>query len=150
MTLLAKTAVAAAPYGIDKPYDYRVPEELDGKVLPGVRVMVPFGRGNRLSEAVVLLMMEGEAPRGSKTIASVLDESPVLTEDGVALASFLRQRCYCTMFEAVRTILPAGLWFRRTERCALAEGLDEAEAIQKAGKTPLGAELVRALTARGG
>ena len=41
-------------------------------------------------------MMEGEAPRGSKTIASVLDESPVLTEDGVALASFLRQRCYCT------------------------------------------------------
>lgn len=98
----------------------------------------------------MLLMMEGEAPRGSKTIASVLDESPVLTEDGVALASFLRQRCYCTMFEAVRTILPAGLWFRRTERCALAEGLDEAEAIQKAGKTPLGAELVRALTARGG
>ncbi|MDY4964953.1 MAG: primosomal protein N', partial [Dysosmobacter sp.] len=150
MTLLAKTAVAAAPYGIDKPYDYRVPEELEGKVLPGVRVMVPFGRGNRLSEAVVLLMMEGEAPRGSKTIASVLDESPVLTEDGVALASFLRQRCYCTMFEAVRTILPAGLWFRRTERCALVEGLDEAEAIQKAGKTPLGAELVRALTARGG
>ena len=95
MTLLAKTAVAAAPYGIDKPYDYRVPEELEGKVLPGVRVMVPFGRGNRLSEAVVLLLAEGAAPRGCKTIASVLDESPVLTEDGVALASFLRQRCYC-------------------------------------------------------
>ena len=150
MTLLAKTAVAAAPYGIDKPYDYRVPEELEGKVLPGVRVMVPFGRGNRLSEAVVLLLTEGAAPRGCKTIASVLDESPVLTEDGIALASFLRQRCYCTMFEAARTILPAGLWFRRTERCALAEGLDEAEAIQKAGKTPLGPELIRALAARGG
>ena len=150
MTLLAKTAVAAAPYGIDKPYDYRVPEELEGKVLPGVRVMVPFGRGNRLSEAVVLLLAEGAAPRGCKTIASVLDESPVLTEDGIALASFLRQRCYCTMFEAARTILPAGLWFRRTERCALAEGLDEAEAIQKAGKTPLGPELIRALAARGG
>ena len=104
-------------------------EELEGKVLPGVRVMVPFGRGNRLSEAVVLLLAEGAAPRGCKTIASVLDESPVLTEDGIALASFLRQRCYCTMFEAARTILPAGLWFRRTERCALAEGLDEAEAI---------------------
>ena len=57
MTLLAKTAVAAAPYGIDKPYDYRVPEELEGKVLPGVRVMVPFGRGNRLSEAVVLCIV---------------------------------------------------------------------------------------------
>ena len=85
MTLLAKTAVAAAPYGIDKPYDYRVPEELEGKVLPGVRVMVPFGRGNRLSEAVVLLLAEGVAPRGCKTIASVLDESPVLTEDGIAL-----------------------------------------------------------------
>ena len=64
MTLLAKAAVAAAPYGIDKPYDYRVPAELRDKVLPGIRVMVPFGRGNRLSEAMVLLCAEGEPPAG--------------------------------------------------------------------------------------
>ena len=150
MTLLAKAAVAAAPYGIDKPYDYRVPAELRDKVLPGIRVMVPFGRGNRLSEAMVLLCAEGEPPAGCKAIASVLDEAPVLTEDGIALASFLRQRCYCTMYEAVRTVLPAGLWFRRTERCALAEGLTWEEALAKAGKTPLGRELLHALSSHGG
>ena len=55
MTLLAKTAVAAAPYGIDKPYDYRVPEELEGKDFSG-------GIAALLEQGTTLL---GEALRGN-------------------------------------------------------------------------------------
>ena len=43
---IVKVAVSAAPYSIDKPYDYLVPEALAESAAPGVRVMVPFGRGN--------------------------------------------------------------------------------------------------------
>ena len=49
---IAKVAVAAAPYTIDKPYDYLLPPELLEKAVPGVRVMVPFGRGNKYCEGM--------------------------------------------------------------------------------------------------
>ena len=50
--MIAKIAVSAATFAIDKPYSYAIPE---GMVLePGQRVTVPFGRGNRQSEGVVL------------------------------------------------------------------------------------------------
>ena len=48
--MIAKIAVSAATFAIDKPYSYRIP---DGMVLqPGQRVQLPFGRGNRRSEGV--------------------------------------------------------------------------------------------------
>ena len=52
--VVAKVAVSKAIYAIDKPYDYLVPPELEGQVLPGMRVAVPFGSGNRGSDGIVL------------------------------------------------------------------------------------------------
>ena len=46
MPNLARIAVSAAVYAIDKPYCYRIPQGME--VAPGQRVMVPFGRGNRV------------------------------------------------------------------------------------------------------
>jgi primosomal protein N' (replication factor Y) len=53
--VIVKIAVSAAPYSIDKPYDYLVPALLDSAAVPGVRVTVPFGRGNRGSEGIILV-----------------------------------------------------------------------------------------------
>ena len=52
--LVAKIAVSAATYWLDKPYDYLIPEELMTRAVPGVRVHVPFSRGNRRTEGVLL------------------------------------------------------------------------------------------------
>ena len=54
--MTAKVAVAKAIYAIDRPYDYRVPRELEGRLQPGMRVLVPFGAGNRGSDGVVLAL----------------------------------------------------------------------------------------------
>ena len=56
MPLIAKVAVEAATYAIDKPYSYLAPPELQLAV--GCRVLVPFGRGNRTSEGIVLSLTE--------------------------------------------------------------------------------------------
>ena len=45
--MVAKVALAAATYAIDRPYSYKIPAELEGRIQPGMRVMVPFGRSNR-------------------------------------------------------------------------------------------------------
>ena len=50
--MIAKIAVSAATFAIDKPYSYFVPEHMT--LIPGMRVTVPFGRGNRQTEGVVL------------------------------------------------------------------------------------------------
>ena len=108
---MVKVAVSAAPYSIDKPYSYLVPESLAAAAVPGVRVMVPFGRGNKESEGLILARVQEPKLPGSKAIRQILDSEPVLDKAGIDLALWMRGRYFCTVFEAVKTILPAGLWY---------------------------------------
>ena len=66
--MIAKVAVSAAPYSIDKPYDYLIPAQLLETVIPGVRVTLPFGKGNRPSEGIVLAVGENEKIPGLKPL----------------------------------------------------------------------------------
>ena len=80
---IAKIAVSAATYWIDRPYDYLIPEEWKEKALPGARVMVPFSRGDRKSEGVILELSDHSDYEAPKPILAVLDEEPVLTEEQI-------------------------------------------------------------------
>ena len=117
---MVKVAVSAAPYSIDKPYSYLVPESLAAAAVPGVRVMVPFGRGNKESEGLILARVQEPKLPGSKALRQVLDPEPVLDKAGINLALWMRGRYFCTVFEAVKTILPAGLWYGLREIWSLA------------------------------
>jgi len=108
---VAKIAVSAATYWIDRPYDYLIPDELAEKARPGVRVYVPFAKGNRRSEGVILALSDQSEQEKLKSILAVLDEEPVLSDEQLHLALFMRERFFCTVFDAVKAMLPAGLWF---------------------------------------
>ena len=69
MATVAKVAVQAATYAIDKVYDYLLPPELAGQV--GCRVLVPFGRGNRLSEAVILSLRQEVPDKPLKAVRTL-------------------------------------------------------------------------------
>ena len=112
---IARVAVSAAPYAIDKPYRYLIPAALLDRAVPGVRVTVPFGRGNRRSEGIILARETGERPAVLKPLLEVIDAAPVLDEEAVRLALWLRQRYFCTVFDAVKAMLPAGLLYRVRE-----------------------------------
>ena len=116
--MIAKIAVAAANFAIDKPYSYYVPGNLT--VRPGQRVMLPFGRANKRTEGIVLTVENGSADK-LKAIERCLDETPVLTDSQLRLAAFLRERYFCTFFDAIRVMLPAGLWFRTKLTVTLTE-----------------------------
>ncbi len=107
---VAKIAVSAAPYWIDRPYDYLVPEELADKARPGARVYVPFSRGNRRAEGLILALTDHSDFKQLKPIQALLDEEPILTPEQIQLALFMRERFFCTVFDAAKTILPAGVW----------------------------------------
>ena len=107
--MIAKIAVSAANFAIDKPYSYFVPVGMT--LEPGIRVIVSFGRGNRKAKGVVLSLEEGDAT-GLKPVEQKLDEAPLLSPMMLRLASFIRTRYFCTFFDAIQTILPAGVWFQ--------------------------------------
>ena len=107
--MVGKIAVSAANFAIDKPYSYKIPEGMT--LHAGQRVMVPFGRGNRRCEGVVLSVEESDEA-DLKSVEQVLDEQPLLNPMMLRLAAFLRERYFCTFYEAIRVMLPAGLWFK--------------------------------------
>ncbi len=133
--MIAKIAVSAANFAIDKPYSYRIPEEM--MLQPGQRVQLPFGRGNRRCEGIVLSVEPGDKT-GLKAVERCLDDVPILTDRQLRLAAFLRDRYFCTFYDAVRAMLPAGLWFQSKETFSLTESRDWKEkTIKKEGAQAL-------------
>lgn len=128
--LIAKVAVAAAKLSFDRAYSYRIPASLEQQALPGVRVMVPFGAGNRSTEGIIVERLEADED-GLKTLIQLLDEQPVLSPELLRLAAFVRQRCFCTMYEAVRCMLPVGLLYQPREEYQLAAVMSEAAIVQQ-------------------
>ena len=118
--MIAKIAVSAANFAIDKPYSYFIPQDMH--LVAGVRVIVPFGIGNHRVEGVVLSVEDGEANK-LKPIISRLDEEPIISEEMLRLAAMLRQRYFCTFFDAIRAILPAGFWYQTKETYSLTEDI---------------------------
>ncbi len=148
---IAKLAVAAAPYAIDRPYDYLVPEQLEGTLRPGMRAAVPFGKGNRVSDGIVLSIARREqAEPRLKAVLAQLDEQPMLTPGDIQLALWMREQYFCTVYDAARVMLPAGLWFSLRDCWRLAPGVDREAAYRAAGSSHRARQLVEQLLGNGG
>lgn len=129
--MIAQIAVSAANYAIDKPYSYRIPEGMTAA--SGQRVQVPFGRGNKRTEGVVL-SVEERSKDGLKDIELCLDPQPILSQEQLRLAAFLRERYFCTFYDAIRAMLPAGIWFQERAHLFLTEDRSWKEkAVKKPG-----------------
>ena len=122
MTLdIAQVAVDNATIHFDKLYSYRIPDSLTGCVWPGSMVSVPFGRGDKPRMAVVLKVEQVDAetaPKRLKTLHDAAPEQARLTPDLLELVRFLKERTFCTWFEAVKAVIPYGAQYR----AAVADG----------------------------
>lgn len=148
--LCCKVAVAAATYAIDKPYTYLVPDSFSQTLRPGMRVIVPFGRGNRRSEGVVL--ETGGVPSGQKLkcLSAILDDTPVIDPEGIRLALWMRERYFCTVYDAVKAMLPAGLYYHLQDCYCISPGLDRLSAEQKAEGIPMSDRVLELVFGAGG
>ena len=129
---VAAVSVSKALYAIDKPYTYLIPRELEESLCPGMRLLVPFGNGNRGCDGIVLSIWDApSAGTALKAIQSILDETPVLDEKGLKLALWMRERYFCTVYDCVKAMLPSGLYFALRDRVLLTPGLDTDHALQR-------------------
>ena len=108
---IARIAVEQTAFHFDKLYDYTIPDRM-GDVPCGSRVLVPFGGGNRRRQGIVLAYAESGEVAKLKPISAVLDAQPLLNDEMLAMVHWLKERTFCTYFDAVRAMLPSGLYMR--------------------------------------
>lgn len=110
---IAKIIVDVPLMQTDQPYSYRIPEEFLGMLEVGMRVHVPFGKGNRLIQGIVLGLEsqsdEEDASQDLKDIAEVLDFAPVLTQEQLWLAEELRKSVFSYKISILKAMLPGFL-----------------------------------------
>ena len=110
---IAKIIVDVPLMQTDQPYSYRIPEEFEEMLEVGMRVHVPFGKGNRLIQGIVLGLdsqsSKEEMDQDLKDIAEVLDFSPVLTQEQLWLAEELRKSVFSYKISILKAMLPGFL-----------------------------------------
>ncbi len=109
MDKVVSVAIINSTRSFDREYHYLLPERLNNNVQPGVRVVIPFGRGNTSREGYILKLHSKSDASGLKEIKSILDDRPVLDNDLIKLAQWMRIRYICTYSDAFKCMLPAGL-----------------------------------------
>ena len=118
MANIARVAVEQTAYHYDKLYDYALPPGSEG-LQPGCRVMVGFGSGRRSRTGLVVELTEGDT-NGLKPVLSVVDRQPALDAEGLMLLRWLKENTFCTWFDALSVLLPAGFGVRIQQLYALA------------------------------
>ncbi len=121
---VVSVAVDQSVFMTDRPYSYLIPPHHVGKAKIGCRVLVPFGNGNVRKTGVILGFSEPEDDRKLKSLVSVLDDEPILSEDMIKLASFIKEQTFCTWYNAVRVLLPPGINYKVRQEFELSESAD--------------------------
>lgn len=106
--IIAKVAVENTAYSFDEAFDYAIPDFLLSEVKPGKRVVVPFGRGNAKRQGFVFALRENKSSVELKSISAVLDSAPLLNNEMLRLAVYLKEQTFCTLYEAAKAMLPSG------------------------------------------
>ncbi len=101
-------ALENTAYHFDNLYDYAVPAELAKRAKPGARVIVPFGNGNAKRQGVILRINDTKPDGRLKKISDIKDSEPLIDGDLLKLVFWLKDRTFCTYFDAFKCILPSG------------------------------------------
>ena len=138
MVDVVKVAVDKAAFHFDKLYDYLPPEVQPAQNLVGCRVLVPFGKGNRKRQGIVLGWEKREREKFLKPVSAVIDKEPVLTEEMQKLMRMLKESTFCTWFDALRCVIPGGLGYEiRPRYTAVRDPLAEEAAGLSAEETQI-------------
>lgn len=123
--LVAGVTVENTVYHFDKIFDYVIPSELASTVQVGCRVLVPFGRGNKKRQGMIMSLSTDNSDTSSlKEISSLLDTEPVLNDEMLMMVHFIKEHYFCTYYDAIRAMLPAGINYKITTEYSVKKPLE--------------------------
>ena len=115
---------------LDWPFQYLIPERLQGKIAPGVCVMIPFGAANKLIRGYVVEVTDRPEFEESrmKELAGRADGSMAVEEKLIQLAAWMKETYGSTMIQALKTVLPVKKTVRSLEKREICLRVNEEEA----------------------
>ncbi len=94
---------------LETPFDYLVPDEFRGRLKPGMRVAVPFGRGDRSITGFCVGLARPTAHASLKSITGLIDQAPILTPAMLELTRWIADRYLCGWGQVLEAVVPAGV-----------------------------------------
>ncbi len=125
MPSAAEIYVENTAYHFDLAYTYLLPDDILSGALPGCRVMVPFGGGNKGRQGLITRIFTVESAKGLKSVKQLIDEKPLVSDEILKLILWLKERTFGTVFEAFRAVLPVGITNKTVETYTAVPGCDE-------------------------
>ncbi|OQB13345.1 MAG: Primosomal protein N' [Firmicutes bacterium ADurb.Bin193] len=122
MKMIAQIVIASNSRATDRIFHYLVPDGMD--ITVGIRVLVPFGMGNKTTEGIVVALSDKSEHKNLKKIVSVIDDRPLFSESMARLADWIREKYLCTRYQALKTVMPSGTGVKTTEWVTLVGGDD--------------------------
>lgn len=117
-----QVAVRETTYSFDRLFSY----VSQTSILPGCRVIVPFGRGNAKRVGIVLACAKMEKMETQlKNVFAFIDEQPIMSDEMLELVHWLKEMTFCTYFDAVRAILPIGMQVQLIETLRIPKNLPQ-------------------------
>ncbi len=109
MEKYAKVIVRSNTFHTDNLFTYKIPEFLKNQIYVGHRVLVPFGKGNKPTEAFVFKISDTlEEDIKLKEVVDVLDEEPIFKLEDLELVNWMKNRYLCTYIDCINLIYPKG------------------------------------------
>lgn len=97
-------------------FSYAIPPALEEQVIPGKRLIVPFGRGNAQAIGYCVEVTRQKPERKVKPITRVLDHDPLFTPSLLKLTRWLADYYFCGWGQALDAIIPAAAKTRAGSR----------------------------------
>ena len=102
--MIAEVIINRTAKKLNRTFDYNIPEEMQEQIIIGSKVLVPFGKGEKLEEAFVIGIKE-KSEYQIKDIAKIEDE---LTNEQIELARWMAKRYFCNVSDCIKLMLTPG------------------------------------------
>lgn len=132
--LYANIIVNISHESVDRPFTYRIPEELMGKIETGMSVFVPFGKGSKIRQGYVIELTDRVTFEEDKIkeIKGIADGDAAVDALFIKLAAWIRMQYGSTMIAALKTVLPARYKKKRLEKKEIVRLLSAEESAERA------------------
>lgn len=141
--MIARVAVR----DVDGLFDYIIPDAMEKKVAAGLRIVVPFGAGNRLVEGIIVELANSSDCKKLKKISRLIDVYPLCTPELMQLAKWIKDRWFCSYYKALRLVLPPGISIKKKEYIQLNNSINAEKII---GRSKIRRMIFDRLTKAGG
>ena len=102
--MVAEVIINRTAKKLNKTFDYEVPEELKDLITIGSKVLVPFGKGEKLEEAFVVKIKE----KTEYEVKQIKKLEDTISDKQIELAKWMAKRYFCNVSDCIKLMLTPG------------------------------------------